>query len=108
MPVYSSATDDTIRHLLTTFDDSELRRVPAHVDVVREIADAIRIAWPDGRPPSVDEIGAGLAQHHIDSGDLIAVEPWHDDWQAPDHTPELGPHHDGDDPTAGHHHDTWI
>jgi hypothetical protein len=114
----SPNVDQFLHDLLSTFDESDLAHTGSPgLDPLNEIANAIRTAWPHGRPPTVDELGGTHDPLAVHVGDpSIDHEINHYPWQHSDHGTDSPQHHDDASHPLdfGHHdhglddHSTWI
>lgn len=68
--------DHELRQFLNDIPDSANAGAHLPPDAASEIAHAVNLAWPDGRPPTVDELGADDYQK-----------------QTPDECADFGLHH---------------
>ncbi len=92
----SSDVDHVLHKLLSTFDESDLAHTgSAALDPPTEIANAIRTAWPHGRPPTLDELGGAHDPLGVHVGNpSIDHEINRYPWQHGDHGTDSPSHHD--------------
>ena len=105
---HATAVDDALRDLLTFVPDELDAVLPA--DALAQIRDAVEVGWPDGHPPTVDELandGAHGAPVEHSAADLSDGSSDWDHLSGPDHISGPLDHHT--DPGDNHHHgDSWI
>jgi hypothetical protein len=83
--------DHELRQLFNDIPDSGDFRAELPPEAAAEIARAVDLAWPDGRPPTPDEVARDDYQHEM-SGDGPDFDPHHGDGLHGDH--DLGHDHD--------------